>query len=164
MAKQRHNASPPDSTPPKGPIAILAVGAILVAALVGWALTRTVETTPVTDTNAGFTATSSPTPTTDTSTLTASTSTPAPAPIEMPVTSTMPPEHAQTPEKAEVQRISAEDLREKVKAGSVVVIDVRDATAYAAAHIPGALNIPMASVEANLDRLPKDKEIVAYCT
>ena len=67
-------------------------------------------------------------------------------------------------DKKEVPRISAEDLHEKVRTGSVTVVDVRDNASYEAGHIPGSLHIPLASVEANLDLLPKGKSIVTYCT
>jgi rhodanese-related sulfurtransferase len=43
-------------------------------------------------------------------------------------------------------------------------VDVRDAGSFQAGHIPGSLNIPMASVQANLDLLPKGKQVVTYCT
>ena len=43
MAKSRHNPPPPENSP-RGMLAILAIGALLVAGLVVWALTRTVET------------------------------------------------------------------------------------------------------------------------
>ncbi len=170
MAKQRHNTSPPE-TPSRAPLAMMALGALLVAGLIVWALTRTVETpatpsvsstiTPSTDTSASVVPpidttisvvppidTVVSTPPTTTGAITASSQAPAP----------------QQGDKAEVPRISAEDLREKVKAGTVTVIDVRDAAAFAAAHVPGAIHVPMASVEANLDRIPKGKEIVTYCT
>ncbi len=67
-------------------------------------------------------------------------------------------------EKADVPRISAEDTREKMKAGTVTVIDVRDAMQYDGSHIPGSLSVPLSSIESNLDLLPKGKEIIAYCT
>jgi hypothetical protein len=163
MAKQRHQQPPPPQS--KGPIALLVIGALLVAGLVVWALTRTVETSPTTAPDVAYTATTTPpTPTPTTSE----------APIDVPpiasstgglmTTSQAPAPAPPQGDKSEVQRISAEDLREKVNAGSVTVVDVRDAMAYQADHIPGSLSIPMASIEANLDRLPKNREIVTYCT
>jgi Rhodanese-like domain len=161
MAKPRHKQPPPPpESPSRAPLAFLTIGALLVAGLVVWALTRTVDsssTPPVstvetaapslaTDTGAGFTP--APTPIAST---TAGLATSSQAPVI-------------NGDKKEVPRISAEDLREKVKAGSVTVVDVRDALSYEAGHIPGALSIPLASVEANLDLLPKGKEIVTYCT
>lgn len=166
MAKQRHNQPPPES-PSRAPLAIMAIGAVLVAGLIVWALTRTVETaspvpsvsstiTPSTDTTASvippIDTTVSVVPPIDTVANTA------------PLTATTAPVAVPQGDKSEVSRIAAEDLREKTKANSVLVIDVRDAASYASGHIPGALHIPMASVEANLDRIPKDREIVTYCT
>lgn len=148
---------------------MMAIGALLVTGLIVWALTRTVETaspvpsvsstiTPSTDTTASIVppidSTSSVIPAVDT----VATSTP----LTM-TTPPAPPAAAQG-DKSEVTRIAAEDLRVKTRDNAVVVIDVRDAASYASGHIPGALNIPMASVEANLDRIPKDREIVTYCT
>lgn len=150
---------------------MMAIGALLVAGLIVWALTRTVETpaTPVPSVSSTIT------PSTDT---TASVIPPIDTTVSVvppintvstpPTTTGAITTSSQAPviqgDKAEVGRISAEDLREKVKAGTVTVIDVRDAAAYAAAHVPGAIHIPMASVEANLDRIPKGREIVTYCT
>ena len=170
MAKSRHNPQPPE-TSPRGMLAILAIGALLVAGLVVWALTRTVETS-----DAPMASTADTTIQTAT-TASASDTAGTPAPVDtvptgfnsplMPTTAGV-TTSSQAPvvggEKAEVARISAEDLREKVKAGSVTVVDVRDALAYQAGHIPGSLSIPLASVEANLDLLPKGKPVVAYCT
>ncbi|WP_255214114.1 rhodanese-like domain-containing protein, partial [Burkholderia pseudomallei] len=34
---------------------------------------------------------------------------------------------------------------------------------FAQGHLPGALNIPLAALEARLSELPADTEIVAYC-
>ena len=48
-------------------------------------------------------------------------------------------------------------------AGNLYVIDVRPAEEYAAAHIPGAVSIPLGDLPARLDKLPPGSEIVAYC-
>jgi hypothetical protein len=157
-------------------MAFLVVGALLVAGLVVWALTRTVQA-PTNVPTYTSEATTAPSTTYDTAGTTQppetspiATSPIAPSPIMPPIASTTAgvatSSHAPMIEgnKSEVPRISAEDLREKVKAGAVTVIDVRDISAFQAAHIPGSLHIPLASVEANLDRLPKGKPIVAYCT
>ena len=78
---------------------------------------------------------------------------PAPAPVPHPEGN-----------RAEVARIAAEDLRAKANRGEVTVIDVRQAADYARGHIAGAINIPFASIETQLDQIPKGKEIVTYCT
>jgi rhodanese-related sulfurtransferase len=47
--------------------------------------------------------------------------------------------------------------------GSVLVLDVRPEKEYRAGHIPGALSVPVDTLEAALQTLPRDREIVAYC-
>lgn len=172
MPKQRHSQKPPE-TPSRAPLAMMAVGALLVTGLIVWALTRTVEpSNPTPSVSSTITPSSETTgslvPPIDSTvsivppintvsnppTTTASITTSSAAPAEVP-----------QGDRTEVPRISAEDLREKVKAGTVTVIDTRhDESAYTAGHIPGAIFVPMASIGANLDRIPKDKEVVAYCT
>src|SRR5918912_500992 len=52
---------------------------------------------------------------------------------------------------------------ERLLEGSVVVLDVRPESGYRAGHIPGARSVPVDALEAVLQTLPKDREIVAYC-
>lgn len=54
-------------------------------------------------------------------------------------------------------------LRERVAAGDIVVLDVRPAEEYRHGHIAGARSIPVDELEARLDELPPDTEVVAYC-
>jgi cytoskeletal protein RodZ len=169
MAKQRHQDN--QTTSSRTTLVALAVGALIVAALVGWALTRTVEPAATTPTAAVNTFPTSTAPAPDATTASATTATTASMPTETsaPIASTsapltIPPEHSQSADKAAIARVAAEDLREKMNAGSVTVIDVRDAGSYAAGHIQGARNIPYASIEANLDLIPKGKDVVTYCT
>jgi rhodanese-related sulfurtransferase/biotin operon repressor len=63
----------------------------------------------------------------------------------------------------EMEPIPAAELLERAKKGLVTVLDVRPAAEYAAGHIPGALNITVDKLETFLSRLPKRKEVVAYC-
>lgn len=59
--------------------------------------------------------------------------------------------------------VSRADLAVRIAEGSVTVLDVRPSDEYAAGHIPGALNVPLAELEHILPRLAPDTEIVAYC-
>jgi rhodanese-related sulfurtransferase len=59
--------------------------------------------------------------------------------------------------------VGAIALMERLSDGSVVVLDVRPEEEYRAGHIPGALSVPVDALEAALQTLPKDREIVAYC-
>ncbi len=46
---------------------------------------------------------------------------------------------------------------------SILVVDVRDRESYLEAHIPGAVNIPLAELPRKLGELPREKTIVTYC-
>ena len=164
MAKSRHNQQPP-ATSPRNMLVFMTIGALLVAGLVVWALTRTVEPSAAPIPNAVETATLPPASDTfSTSGQASGQSSVPPIPTATAGLTTSSQAPVISGSKADVPRISAEDLREKIKAGSVTVVDVRDALSYQAGHIPGSLSIPLASVEANLDLLPKGKQVITYCT
>lgn len=63
----------------------------------------------------------------------------------------------------EMKPVAAADLLKRVKEKLVTVLDVRPAEEYAAGHIPGAINVPVEKLERFISRLPKRKEVVAYC-
>lgn len=66
--------------------------------------------------------------------------------------------HAET-----TQRVSRVELLSRVRAGDVVVLDVRPTQEYQAGHIPGAISLPLEHLEARLDEFDPQVEIVAYC-
>jgi len=63
----------------------------------------------------------------------------------------------------ELEPVSREELFERMKLGLVTVLDVRPEDEYSTGHLPGALNITLAELEARLSELPSDQEIIAYC-
>jgi rhodanese-related sulfurtransferase/DNA-binding transcriptional ArsR family regulator len=63
----------------------------------------------------------------------------------------------------ELEPVPAREVLERVKRGLVTVLDVRPAEEYAAGHVPGAINVPVDRLEKYLSKLPKRKEVVAYC-
>lgn len=63
----------------------------------------------------------------------------------------------------ELEPVRAEELLARVKKGLVTVLDVRPPEEYTAGHLPGALNVPIDRLESNLARLPRSREVVAYC-
>ncbi len=65
--------------------------------------------------------------------------------------------------KDSLEPIPAHELLERVRNGLVTVLDVRPREEYAAGHVLGALNIPLAELEAHLGELAHVDEIVAYC-
>jgi rhodanese-related sulfurtransferase/DNA-binding MarR family transcriptional regulator len=64
---------------------------------------------------------------------------------------------------AALEPVSREELSRRIQAGSVLVLDVRPVTEYAAGHIPGAMSIPHDELSGRLSELPASTEIVAYC-
>ena len=62
-----------------------------------------------------------------------------------------------------MEPVDRKALLERVRKGSVTVLDVRPVEEYNAGHIPGALSIPLKELERHLADLPYDQEIVAYC-
>lgn len=65
--------------------------------------------------------------------------------------------------QAGVEAISREELLERMRENSVILLDVRPAEEFALGHLPGALNIPGRQLERRLAELPAGEEIVAYC-
>ena len=57
---------------------------------------------------------------------------------------------------------------DKVKALSkerqALLVDVREPKEYASGHIKGAINLPLRSLTDNLDRIPKTRPVILYCS
>lgn len=66
-------------------------------------------------------------------------------------------------ERGALQPIGRDDLARRVRAGEVTVLDVRPREEYLAAHLPGAISVPLADLQKRLRDLPASREIVAYC-
>ena len=66
-------------------------------------------------------------------------------------------------DRGAMEAVDAVELMERLSDESVVVLDVRPEEEYRAGHVPGALSVPVSSLEVALQVLPKDKEIIAYC-
>lgn len=62
-----------------------------------------------------------------------------------------------------LEPISREELAERLRTGTVTVLDVRPEDEFALGHLPGALNVPLRALEARLSQLDASQEIVAYC-
>jgi DNA-binding transcriptional ArsR family regulator len=66
-------------------------------------------------------------------------------------------------DRDEMEPIPGAELLERARKGLVTVLDVRPPEEYAAGHLPGAINVPVDKLESYLSKLPKRKEVVAYC-
>lgn len=61
-----------------------------------------------------------------------------------------------------VNRITAEELQQKIK-GDLVVIDVRKKSEFDSEHVEGAVNIPLNQINQHLEKFPKEQEFVLHC-
>ena len=67
----------------------------------------------------------------------------------------------------DMARISVEELRRQIEQGAApVIVDVRSPTAQTLERrrIPGAVHVPVQDAARHLSELPRDREIILYCT
>jgi len=62
-----------------------------------------------------------------------------------------------------MEPVTRKGLAARMRDGLVTVIDVRPPDEFALGHVPGAINVPLADLQARLPELDPDREIVAYC-
>ena len=55
------------------------------------------------------------------------------------------------------------ELRRKIDAGEILLLDVRPAEEFQAGHFPGAVSLPLRDLEERVKTIPRDTEVVAYC-
>ena len=56
------------------------------------------------------------------------------------------------------------EAKDHWKSRNPVIVDVRSRAEYERAHIPDALSIPLAEIQTRFHELPRDVEIITYCT
>ena len=66
-------------------------------------------------------------------------------------------------QRGALEPVDNDELARRVRAGEVTVIDVRPREEYVAAHIPGAISVPLAQLGKRLGELQKRRDVVAYC-
>ena len=66
-------------------------------------------------------------------------------------------------DRAQLATIGRNELAARLRAGDVVVLDVRPPPEYGAGHIPGAVNVPPDEIVQRLQDVPSDRAVVAYC-
>lgn len=65
--------------------------------------------------------------------------------------------------REELEAVGLEELRERLETSDVLLLDVRPEDEYRSGHVDGARSVPVTDLEAYLDELPRDREVVAYC-
>ena len=63
----------------------------------------------------------------------------------------------------EFEKVTIDELRDRLRAGKVVLLDVRPDVEYQAGHLPQAVSIPLDELEQRLDELPRSRTLVVYC-
>jgi rhodanese-related sulfurtransferase len=66
-----------------------------------------------------------------------------------------------------IARISAAELRQKLDAGEpLVIVDLRHSLEFETdpAMIPGAIHLTPDEIERRAPEIPRDREVVLYCT
>jgi rhodanese-related sulfurtransferase/DNA-binding transcriptional ArsR family regulator len=66
-------------------------------------------------------------------------------------------------ERNEIEQLSAEELAQRLERGEVVLLDVRPGAEFRAGHIAGARSAPVDDLDAIVEKLPRRREVVAYC-
>ena len=64
----------------------------------------------------------------------------------------------------DVPRISVEDAKKEVDAGTAIIVDSRAEAQYKQEHVAGSINIPLGSTDDKFSVLPKYKKIIVYCS
>lgn len=66
-------------------------------------------------------------------------------------------------ERETMVTLDRQKLLGKARRGEIVVLDVRPKSEYEQAHLPHARSVPVAEIEQHLAKLPRNKQIIAYC-
>lgn len=61
-------------------------------------------------------------------------------------------------------RITLAEAKKDFDAKTAVFIDTHAPEQYAQRHIPGSINVPGNNIEPYLNKIPKGKKIIAYCS
>jgi rhodanese-related sulfurtransferase len=63
-----------------------------------------------------------------------------------------------------IPQVSVEELKQKMDGGEKpLLLDVREPHEYALADLPGAIKVPLQTLPKNLEKVPKDRDLVVYC-
>ena len=63
-----------------------------------------------------------------------------------------------------ITRIGLPEAKAAAEAGTAIIIDARDINAYNSEHIKGSISIPLSEIGNRIGELPKDKQLIFYCS
>ena len=67
----------------------------------------------------------------------------------------------------EATRVTVDEVKERMDRGEVFTfVDTRNPTAWdqAGTKLPGAIRVPTNEVEQHLEKIPRDRSVITYCT
>ena len=70
-------------------------------------------------------------------------------------------------EKMEVTRVTIDEVKQRMDRGEqFTFVDTRNPKAWSEAQtkLPGAIRVPADSVEEYVDKIPRGRTVIAYCT
>lgn len=71
----------------------------------------------------------------------------------------------QAPERGDgVRRITPLEARAAQEKGTAIIVDVRNEMVYQSARIKGAILVPFNAVASQLNKFPRNKMIITYCS
>ena len=65
--------------------------------------------------------------------------------------------------RQEFEKVTIDELRNRLRAGQVVLLDARPEAEYQAGHLPQAISLPLDKLERRLSELPRNRTLVVYC-
>ena len=77
------------------------------------------------------------------------------------------PSHTDGHDEAAVDdapRITLAEAKKDFDNKAAVFVDTHAKEQFELEHIPGAINVQANTIKQNLDKIPKDKKIIAYCS
>jgi rhodanese-related sulfurtransferase len=65
--------------------------------------------------------------------------------------------------KSTAKTLEPRQVHELLSAGTIALVDVREAGEFRSSRIAGAVNIPLSRLAADAGRMPTDRTVVLYC-
>jgi hydroxyacylglutathione hydrolase len=62
-----------------------------------------------------------------------------------------------------IQQLTADELRQRIAAGPVQILDVRGSGEYDAGHLDGSMNIPLGYLRDRLTDIPPETPVIVHC-
>ncbi|MFL6373908.1 MAG: rhodanese-like domain-containing protein [Pyrinomonadaceae bacterium] len=75
-----------------------------------------------------------------------------------------PPDFVTYKSEGDVPRVSVQDAKAEIDAGTAVMVDARPEFAYQSEHVTGSINIPLGSPPEKYQQLPQGKKVFIYCS